>query len=276
MPWILWLLIAIFGAAIERICNRYVIFKSGKEWEYMLGYNIGAMVLLAALMGKGFGRIEAWILGLLFLSGCFWFVYCWLSFKADRFVEVTVTSILSQLQVVFVCLGGIVFFEEKLAAIQWTGIIVVLLGLCILIQPRQVTLSKGVYYKLISTVAMSAALLFDKKLISVCDPAVVALSGFLIPTLIAITCHPKNVGAASRFIFESRFLNVLMGALAALTYYSIVKAFSVAPISIVFSIFQLSVVLTVLLGILFLHEKDRIMAKLAAAVMVALGTMMLS
>jgi uncharacterized membrane protein len=66
-----------------------------------------------------------------------------------------------------------------------------------------------------------------------------------------------------------------MGLLGGLGYFAFVKSLSTAPISIVFPVFQLNVVLTVMLGILVLKEKSHVFTKIISASIIVLGTVLL-
>jgi drug/metabolite transporter (DMT)-like permease len=276
MTWLFWILLAAVCSASEKCMHRFFLSKSAQEWEYMFGYNIGALLLLVILTISNLHSIsfDANFI-LLVLSGALWFFSCLFSFKADRFMEVSMTSLVSQLQIVLVCVGGILFFNEHLSTLQSLGVLLIFAGLSILFHAKRGQLNVGIVYKLVSTTASSAALLLDKKLVLFYTPSLVAISGFIIPTLISTALRPHQIVTGSRFILETRFYSVAMGLLGGLGYFAFVKSLSTAPISIVFPVFQLNVVLTVLLGILVLKEKSHVFTKIISASIIILGTVLL-
>jgi transporter family protein len=276
MSWVIWIIIAIFSASLEKCLNRLFLSKSSQEWEYMLGYNIGALLLLISVTLSEIGSIGLTSnLCLLILSGAIWFISCLYTFKADRFAEVSLTSIISQLQVALVCFGGIVFFGESLTYVQVLGVALVVMGLCFLFHKSGWKFNLGIFYKLISVTAMTCALLLDKYLVSIYDGSIVAISGFLVPSVIIMVLQPKKVVAGIKFVFEHRFYNIAIGILGGLGYLALLKAMALAPLAVVFPAFQINIILTVLLGIWLLKEKEHIIPKIISAIIVLLGTILL-
>lgn len=108
MSWLGWVGIAVVTEAMEQILNRLYLSKTSGYWEFLVGYTCGAILLSLVLLS---GEIQfahltrTTVLGLL-LSGVFWFFMYLFNARAYQQVDVSLTSLLTQIQLVLVFLAA--------------------------------------------------------------------------------------------------------------------------------------------------------------------------
>ena len=259
--------------------NRRILSRNAGHWEYLLGYNAGALLVLlfiCMLFSQVFGQIPTTAFPLLVLSGLLWFVGCYFSFKADQRVEVSATSMVGQIQLVLVFLGGIFVLGESVSFFKIAGSLCVVLGIAFLGESLRGVCRQGLIFKVVSASATACALLVDKRLTGIVSPMVIPVFGYLIPTAIAVGVRPGRIGAAIRSTRDMRFSNVALGMVGALAYYSLIRAFVLQDASTVFPVYQGYLLLTILAAHFCLREQGRLGVKLAAAATVVLGAVCLS
>lgn len=279
MSWIFWTLIAMALTSTEQVVNRRILSKNAGHWEYLVGYNAGALIaliLICVLFSPALGTIPSTAVPLLLLSGLLWFIGCYFSFKADQRVEVSATSLVGQVQLVLVFLGGIFLLGESVSFAKIAGSLCVVLGIAFLGESLRGICRTGLTYKVVAATAIAGALLVDKRLSGTVSPMVIPVFGYLIPTAIAIVARPGRLGATIRSSRELCFSNVGLGMVGALAYYSLLRAFAVQDVSTAFPVYQGYLLLTILAAHFFLSESGKLPIKLAAAVTVVLGAVCLS
>ncbi len=266
-----WLTLAIGATSVERVLTRYFLAGTQNHREFMAGYSFGAVLIaLGVTHYRGALSLSAELMGLLALSGGLWFISCLFSLKADQHIEVSLTSLLAQVQLILVCVGGVLLFGEGISWHKALGIVLILAGLG---TRRGVSSfrSIGVFYKVICTIFAAAAMLTDKYLSSRVDPGLIALIGFGLPFLLSVLQQNGRLPDILAFSRNIRFGNVFVGLLAGLFYYALIRALGVAPISLVFPLFQLNLVVITLLGFKYLAESDNPAWRLTAAGLVTVG-----
>lgn len=105
MSWPVWIVIAVVAQTIEQLLNRRYLSKISQYWEFLLGYSFAAVLVSLVLLSRDaqFAQITgARFLLLLLLSGVFWFFTYLFNARAYQQVEVSLTSLLTQIQVVLV------------------------------------------------------------------------------------------------------------------------------------------------------------------------------
>lgn len=275
MNWLLWVFLSIIAISVERVINRKILANTDRYWDYLVGYNAGAVIFLVVVAAPIQFPLLSWTTtSLLLVSGALWFVSCALSFKADQLAEISLTSLLAQLQLVLIFAGGVVLFGEPISASRLFGLCLILLGLSCR-QFLSSFFSKGVLFKLASIVMLSVALLLDKYLSSTLEASLVTFSGFGIPLLLSLLLQPRRSLSAFQYAKRLRFGNFFTGALSCLSYFALVKSMAIAPISLVMPVFQLNLMITLILGYFFLGEKQDLIARLGAVLLVLLGAIVI-
>lgn len=276
MSWIVWIFGAMFGTALERCLNRFFLRGNPGYWEYLIGYNIGALLFIIPLNfinpSLNFDKAAVFVL---ILSGLCWFLCCLFGFIADTTTDASITCILSQLQMVFIFLGGVLFLGEGFTSTKLIGTLLIIAGLTVLVPRLRFSWTNGVAFKIAGTLFGALALLLDKYLIHSFTPAIISIAGYSIPLVIAIAWRLKVLLTAFNESKKIRFFNVWMGVLGCATYNMLLQSFKSAPISVVFPIYQLNLILTLMAGYFILSERDHVWEKALCTLLVIIGSVII-
>lgn len=273
MSWLVWVGIAVVAVAVEQILNRRYLSKTPQYWEFLVGYSFGAILLSLAVLSREieFAKMSSTTSFVLLLSGLLWFFMYLFNAKAYQRVDVSLTSLLTQLQLVLVFFGGIVIFAEPLTLGKLLGTTLIVGGISL----RGMSFGHASYYgltaKLLSILAGAAGFLTDKWLTALTTPAVIQLWSYAVPTVLVITLRPTRLASAYRLARELRFINFALGAINAFAAYALLHAFAAADISIVFPLYQTYIFLTILGAHFLLREGGELRTKLASATAASLG-----
>jgi drug/metabolite transporter (DMT)-like permease len=273
MSWLGWVGIAVVAMAVEQILNRLYLSKITQYWEFLVGYSFGAILLSLVLLSGEIKSAQAsgTTLLLLLLSGLFWFLMYLFNARAYQQVDVSLTSLLTQIQLVLVFFGGIVLFAEPLTLGKLLGTALIVGGISL----RGTSFGRASYHglmaKLFAIVAGAAGFLTDKWLTGLTTPAVIQLWSYAVPTVLVITLRPTRLAMAYRLARDLRFVNFALGAINALAAYALLHAFAAADISIVYPLYQTYIILTILAAHFLLRERGSLRIKLASAAAGLLG-----
>ncbi len=274
MTWMIWALLSAVSTAAERAANRFSLANKEQYFDYMLAYNLGALVcvtLVTATSTQGFD-LPADPMTILWLmtSGLLWFFGCVYSFKADQHSEVSVTALISQLKILFMFVAGIWIFGESMSGLKFVGLLLILGGLALRLQVKG-AFNKGTVFKTLAVVITSGATLVDKSLSTKVSPGILAIAGYLLPFIFSIFVGRKFLHSFWDYLLSLQFRPLLIGVLSGVAHYALIRSFVGGPLSAVIPIYYLHIVFTFLLGVLFLNEKKDLARKSVAAALVTLG-----
>lgn len=276
MTWMLWAVLSAISTAAERAANRFILSNRSHYVDYMIAYNLGAMIFVTIAGSlEGFQiPSDSATLGWLSLSGFLWFFGCVYSFKADQSAEVSLTALISQLKLLFMFVAGVWLFNEAISAPKFFGVILILIGLIIRLQIKG-SFNRGTVFKFLAVVITSGATLVDKSLSSVVSAGTLAIAGYLLPLVFSIFMGRAHLPSFSQYLRHERFRPLLIGALSGVAHYSIIKAFTTGPLSAVIPIYYLHIVFVFIIGVLFLNERKDLPRKALAALLVVIGAIII-
>ncbi len=297
MNWLGWLSTAVVLTSIEQVLNRMLLSRNAgsstsadnstgtSSNNYLIGYNLGALATTLLLFHPSFERLSQLSLALLVISGVLWFLAAYFSFKADSQVEASTTVLIGQTQLVLLFIGGLLIFSESVTLLKTGGATLILGGLTFGLLKRSATTSQaqstrahrlGVMSKFAAVIASSAALLIDKSLTGAVDVAIIPVFGYLVPSFLTVALRPTRMIEDLNYSKSIRFSNCFMGAIGAISYFSLIKSFSSGEISAVYPLFQLHILLTLFLANVFLKEKGEFRTRWLTATSIILGAICLS
>jgi len=290
--WLFWLLVSVVCTSAECATNRRILRNSTDTGSYLVNYNLAATLLLVAVMPFGTLRLPqagmSWVL--LLVAGATWYLGARFSFQADRRIEVSVSSLISQIKILLLVILGAAIFKESLTPLQLGGVGLMFSGLVVLnivarranaafahtsdIHARR-NLWIGVGLKLLSVSMTTTAIMIDKTLTNVTDPAVIAVSGYLLPLVLGgiASLRKRREADQPRMRFSAGAL--VAGCLSGTAYVTLVQSFSAKPLSLVFSLYQMNVLLTLALGFFWLEERDNVWGKALAGIVITMGSVAL-
>ena len=215
----------------------------------------------------------------LILMTVFYALFNFCLFRAYQTAEASEVSVLFASRTLWSVVAAAIFLQEALNFQKIVGIIFIVLGVIIVSwRSKSWKLSKGHLFAILASFFFGTAFTNDAFLINhfANVPSYLAIS-FALPSVFLLLLQPKAFKNLSLFLDKKRFIKMfvtsLFWAIAALTvfwaYQSGGTVIQISPIS------QLSIILTVILGYIFLKEKDYLWQKGLGAVVVIIGAILL-
>lgn len=201
-----------------------------------------------------FGRSIAGFLGLLFF------------FQASRTADIADATIVNRTGPFFTTLFSALFLREKVTLVQWGALLVVFAGGLISADPAFDSSALPMLYALLSAVANGAAytlLSYFRNHV----PAMTVIMHFSVFS--AAASIPFLLGNFSLPSARDGIMLIMIALLGSCGQISITLAYRLAPASEISIFDQLSVVLSVLLGWLFLHQQPTANTFIGGSIVIA-------
>lgn len=282
MDWFLLTLLSVFVVSIANILQR-VLMKDDKSNPYSYGVVfhllLGVLNLIFAVLHGGF-QIPSLSgnLAVLFLAAALWGGATIFLFKALQLAEASEVTILSSVRVVITILAAMIFLQESFSVQKVFGTIIILASILLVTNLKKgIRFNKGVIYTLGMALFSGLAIVADGFVVKSYDPvSYTTIVNFLIGFGLLVA-YPKTLLEWSHFV-QPKFLMKMLPLGIFSTIQGIAYLLALANggnASQVGTIRQATVIVTVILAVILLNEKDNLARKLVAAVLVTIGVILL-
>jgi len=199
-------------------------------------------------------------------------------FKALQLGEASEVSVISSSRSLWTVLVAVTLLGEPLTSRKLLGTLLVVSGIAFVSwKSKRFKLQRGHLFALLAAVLFGIAFANDTYLLRSFDASSYTALAFFLPSIFLMIIRPKAVREMRVFLNLNKLGKMLLLAIfyggAAIAIYSSYRAggeaSQIAPIS------QSSVILTVLLAAIFLKERGNLLRKLAGAIVVFLGVVLL-
>lgn len=276
--WPLWLTLTLVSGAASLVFNyfnRRTLGRGGDSTVYAWFFELCRLLFFLALIPFDYHLVINFnnlailaALGLSELVGVYYYM------KMHAHAELSISSILSRLRVILVPIAAFLFLGERLAPTQYLGIAIIFTGCLAVSVNGQVRGTKGLSYALAFIVANTFSNIFLKQATSFASTPIVTATFSLFPALLIpllmqnVRTRLPTLRPMLRPILAAAFFNII-------TMYGLVSAYRLAPAGQVNSVFQGTTIFAVIIGIVFLREKNNIPLKLTGALLTTLGIILL-
>lgn len=281
MGWFLLTIISILFATLASLLQK-VLMKGKKSNPYVYATIfhlwLGVLNLLAALLvGSQFSFSQGQPV-LLILSSLLWGANTIFMFKALQILEASQMSILSKLSVIVTIIASVVLLHENFDWPKVLGVGLILSSTLLVTKVKTGTgLNKGVVYTIAMAACSGLAIVVDSLNVRHYDPiAYNTFSNFLIGFMLLLF-KPKLLKEWKNFI-NVDFLKIMipLGILSTIQALANLYALSLGGHTAqIGTIRQASTLLSVTLAVLVLKERDNLLRKFLAVIIVVFGVLLL-
>lgn len=246
------------------------------------------VIIFSILMGFGdeyfhfLPTIDLYVGIKMVIGSILWFLATYASLKSLNTVSASKYSIIESLSPVIPTVIGLLFLNEFFTTQQFVGVALIFVSVFLVVYDREAkwhSLSKGELIALLSVIFSGLALVNDKGIYmrAPLSPTLAAL--FILPGVFALIAQPKELKKLPQIRKTKGAMRLLLimsaiWSVAAIFYY---KAIVLSQsISLVVSVSQVSVILTVFLGLVFLKETTDWRKKIIAAIVSVGGLILVS
>ncbi|MCX4364280.1 MAG: DMT family transporter [Bacilli bacterium] len=192
-------------------------------------------------------------------------------------IEASTFSIIKQLSTVFMIIAGLLFFKEKFVLKKIIGaILIIFSNILIFYQRGNQKLDKYVFLGICSSIISSIALFLDVNNSNNFNFAFYAAITLLMPALIIICGERIKISNIKGKINKSNWKPILLtGVFCGLTLVSQLRAYQLGEATSVAPLCALTVIGNVIVGYIFLGERNNLLKKIIAACLIILSVILI-
>lgn len=284
MLWFYLVLFSVLGTAIANIYRRIAMKydKSDALASAILFQVMGTVVVGIFAFSHGFVLPPIAHYPFNFLLATVLWGFATLSlFKASHYLEASETAIIAAASSVVTIISSVVVLHEHFGFVYIIGTVLIMISVFYITHStKKMTLNKGTFFALAYCLLAGLANTNDAFMLkySHSDTLSLLTVGFFLPGVFYVLIKPSIVKKIKPLLVFSHFSKVFLltfcYSLAAIAYFFAIsiggQASQVSPIN------QSSIILTVLIGALFLNERDHLLKKVICTLLVTVGVILLS
>lgn len=281
MDWFLLTILSVFLGSVANVLQRVLMkYDKSNPYSYAIVFHFllgGVNLVFGILNGADFTFHNENALFLI-LGTVFWGICTVLLFKALQLLESSEVTILSTLRVPIAVIAAIVLFQESFDYQKMLGMIIIIVATILVTNFKKgFKFNIGVVYVLGVALFSGLGIIVDTLAVKHYDVVFYnTITNFLIVPLLLLF-RPRALKEWTHFFqpdFLIRMLPLAIFSTAqAITYlYSLTSEGNTSQIA---TIRQSQLIITVLLAIIFLNERNNLLRKLIAAILVTIAVILL-
>lgn len=247
----LWMLLSGLCFVGVTVSVRYVGTRIPAPEAAFIRYVVGTLFLVPILLRIVRGQLVVHAWNTLLIRGVIHGIGVCLWFFAMARIPIAEVTALSYLTPILMTIGAAVFFGEKLYTRRIMAIVFGLLGVFIILRPGFSQISIGQVAQLVTAPLFAASLLLTKKLTSTEQLSVIVAT---LSIICSITLLPVALMNWVKPDATELLLLSLTGFLATVGHFTLTKALTLAPISVLQPVSFLQLLWATLFGVLLFGE----------------------
>ncbi len=276
----IWIIYAALGGLASNLFNflsRFYLKDEQDEVSFAWFFEITRAVIFLFLALFDFKIVVTHESAILFvLLGLTEFAGIYMIMKMHAYSHLSISSILSRTRAIWIPAFAFFFIGERLMGQEYLGILVLFLGLSIAVSPKHFFLDKGAIYANLGAVIIALNVIFLKMLTDFASiPVVMFIAAF--PSIFLFPLYMKNT--KSRIIIALKKdlpIKIFATAVNVISVYLLLFALKHGSASITNAIYQGMLIVSVLMGIFILREKENILRKIVGSIVTILGLLLLT
>lgn len=191
--------------------------------------------------------------------------------KMHAFTELSISSIISRLRVVWSPFLAWMLIGERLTIPEYLGIITIFLGIAVVSSPKKIRADKGIKTALIFSFSSALLSTVLKSVTNIATTEFIVMSQGIIPIVLLPVLIKNPVKRIVETLKYKHKHMAMAGIFNIASSYLLVRALSFSEASKVVGLYQAMTIFSVFYGIVILKEKDKIPQKIIGTIIVILG-----
>lgn len=278
MSWFIFSLLALVFFVIYDIAGRYLATRSDNPQAFAVIYNLGVALMSPIIflfdqtMPSG---ITPYVVFMTILGLIIWGLNGRYEYFAKKHTQASIFSIVIKLGPVISFFLAIIFLEESFTLAKLAGVLIIVIANIILfvgnLHNTKIDL-KGIRYTLLLAMILSVAWLFDAVNVKAWGVGFFATFSFFAPVILSSFFPTIKKSELKRELDLTPWWQFLvLGFFNLIGYGFMLKALTLGEASKVMPIATSTTPLVVLIGVIFLGERDSLWRKIFASILVVLA-----
>jgi len=192
-------------------------------------------------------------------------------------IEASTFSVLKQLSTTFMIIDGLVFLKEEFVITKFIGaMLIIFSNVLIFYNKGEMKFNKYVLLGIIANISFTIALFLDVNISENFNlPIYVAMTIIIPAVLISIfeRISPKDI--KEEFVNGNKKAMLLTGTTWGISIVTSLRAYQLGNVTIIAPLCALTVMLNVIVGYLFLKERDHLVRKIISAILIIISIILI-
>ena len=214
---------------------------------------------------------------LLILSCAFYSINNLFQTKVVKELQMSSWSMLKQVSNVILVFAGVLFLKEKFVLKKFIGALIIIgSNILIFFQKDSSSNKKYIWLGFLASLFSALAMLVDARISGEFNIPFYSIFTFMIPSLMIVICTKitfKDI--VYEFKISNKWMLILSCFFSVFAYLLKLYAYKIGEIMIVAPLCTLTVILNVIIGYLFLHERDNLFKKLLSSILIIIGIILI-
>lgn len=284
MTWLTLTIISAITYSLAKVLQKILLTNESSEpYSFAIVFQIAValLFLMFTLITQRSLELPSWniIFVHLIMMVIFYSLGNLFVFRAYKSAEVSEISILFATTTIWSVITAMIFLNETLTQLNILGILCILIGVVVInIKRSKWKFGEGHAYGLLAAMMFGLAFTNDAFIISTYKSvSSYMVLAFLLPGIALLISKPTKLQTLHFYLDKNILLKLILCttvyAVSAITIFSAYKVGGQA--SIIAPVHQTNIMLTVLFGYLFLHERERLWQKGLGMIFAFIGVLML-
>lgn len=282
MLWLVAVLIATFLSGLGTVLHRRITKDEDVASYSFLFTLIGGLFFIPLILLENARLPMGWE-WIPFLAAAFlWFSINIVGFTAAKYTEASLIAPLGNLKVLFLFILAVIFLHEEATIGRIVGTLLIFLGALALTWEKG-TLNKlkhiGVQFAIATALLTAVVTLLDKyNMLLGFSRNFYGAAMYLIPCFFHAIRASKRKTQLKKIIVNQGWYILLAGISYGLLYYLYLFAYSFkdAPISVIYPISRLNLIVAVFLAYIWLKEREEIPKRIFASLLMIIGAVLVA
>ncbi|OGL30446.1 hypothetical protein A3F37_01045 [Candidatus Saccharibacteria bacterium RIFCSPHIGHO2_12_FULL_41_12] len=281
MSWQFFIAISVITSSVAVLLQRLLLHRDKSNpyayivvFEGLVALFVGTYAVINGFVMPDFGKYWLAIIATCVLYGAGNVAYA----KTLQRVEASIFSVLFATGAVWVMLMGIIFLDEVLSTSQIIGSVLIFISIAVLgYSKKSLKFSKGILFGLLTGLIYGVATALWAYVGRGSDVASWTAISFAGPSLVVLLAYPSSAPHIKSFLSGTKLIRmVLLGLFFSVASVSLLTAYNRGDVSAVAPINQTAIVITTLLAVIFLRERDHLPKKILSATICFIGALLIA
>ena len=196
--------------------------------------------------------------------------------KMHAYSHLSVSTIIQRTRLIWIPIIAFFVLGERLGTTEYIGIAILFIGLSVTTSPKKLTFDKGIKYAYLSAIVAAILHVVMKQTTEFGSNAVLLVVMSISSTALLPFLMKDGITRIKKEVRQDLHIKVLPGIANAVSMFFYFYALQKGPISVVTSIYQGMMVVSVVVGIVFLRERENILQKIVGTSITLVGIFLLT
>lgn len=257
------------------LINRHTLKDDADSTAYAWWFEVIRLGFFGCLALFNFQVVWTWqSLVALMSLGLTEFFCVFLYMKMHRLTELSLSTILIRLRLIWLPILAFVFIGERLEFLEYLGIGIIFAGIITTISPKKIKVNKGAKITLLVSFLGAFLGLFQKKSAMLASTPMV-MTAMALPSVILLPLAMKDGKRRIKLAKKTLFKNLQASIFNITAMYLFTNALRLAPASKALGLLESTLIVSVLTGIILLKEKENLRRKLIGGAITLVGVILI-